>query len=179
MSKANKSQNRIQKEHKVSVIAEKIAKSKSLVFADYRGMTVAQFSDLRQKVKAVGGEIEVTKNTLLTRALQNLKFKITNDKLEGPTATLFSYQDEIAPLKALSDLAKNFGLPKIKAGFLNHEYIDADELEQLSKLPSKEVLAGQVIGGLASPLYGITSVLQANIRNLVSILDQRSKKIQN
>jgi len=162
---------------KVKELSDKIGKAKTLVFANYHGLTVNQISSLRQKVKEAGGELIVAKNTLLSRALVDSSLA-THDSslLNGPTATLFAYEDEIAPIKVVADIAKTLGFPKFKFGFFNRDFLDQQAVEELSRIPTKQTLQAKLVGSLSSPIYGIVSVLQANIRNLVSVLDQATKQ---
>lgn len=160
----------------VDVLAEKIKKAKTLAFADYRGLTVNQIAVLRKKVKDAGGEMVVTKNSLIQRALQSSQFKVDISQLTGPTASVFAFEDEIAPIKTIAENAKTTGLPTFKFGFFDRDFLDSTGLAQLASIPSKSELQAKFIGALSSPLYGIVGVLSANIRNLVSVLDQVAKK---
>ena len=160
---------RAQKEQTVIQLKEKLAKAKSIVFADYRGLTTKQLSDLRENLKEVAGELNITKNTLLKIALPESSF-------EGPTATLFANDDEISPIKLLVKALKDAGIGKIKAGFLGPpaggEALDEERVRELASLPSKDELRGKTVGILVAPLQGIVSVLQGNLRNLVYAVDQ-------
>lgn len=160
----------------VATLTEKIKKAKTLAFTDYRGLTVNQISQLREKVKEAGGEFIVAKNSLLSRALTSNQLPVTSNQLAGPTATIFSYEDEIAPIKAIAESAKAIGLPSFKFGFFGQDFIDSAALESLAKIPSRPELAAKLVGALSSPIYGFVSVLFANIRNLVSVLDQAAKQ---
>jgi large subunit ribosomal protein L10 len=150
-------------------LAEKLQKSKSVVLADYRGLTVNQQRQLRNKVKAVQGELIVAKNSLISLALKAEKLILPAD-LTGPTLILFAYEDEIAPLKALADFAKEAGLPQTKLGFFAKDTLNAEQLNTLASLPTKAELLAKTVGSLQSPLYGIVNVLFGNIRKLVYAL---------
>lgn len=166
------------KEEKVKSLVEKIARAKTLIFANYHGLTALQISDLRRKIKAAGGELVVTKNTLLARALQSTDYQLptTDYQLTGPTASIFAYEDEVAPLKAAHDSSKSQGTPQFKFGFFGRDVLDLAAVETLAIIPTRPELNANVVGTLASPIYGFVNVLQANIRNLISILDQTAKK---
>ena len=170
---------RLQKEETVKNITDKLSKAKSVVFADYKGMTMKQLSDLRKKLREVNSEFSVTKNTLLKLSLKNSKIHPPagrpNDNLEGPIATLFAYDDEITPIKLLVKALKDAGLGSVKMGFLGQETLDAGKVNQLAILPSKDELRGKTVGVLAAPLQGMVSVLQGNLRNLVYALNQIQK----
>ncbi len=156
---------RQQKEESVVKLQEKLKLSKALVFADYKGMSMKQLSELRNKLREVKGELAITKNTLMERALPSSKF-------DGPTATLFAYDDEISPIKILVKALKDTGIGKIKSGFLGTEALDETKILKLASLPSKDELRGKTVGVLVAPLQGILSVLNGNLRNLVYALNQ-------
>ena len=164
------------KEETVDSLSQKVSDAKTIVFANYHGLNVNQISQLRKKIKESGGEMLVTKNTLVSRALAKNQLSAKVDQISGPTATVFAYEDELAPIKILAENAKLQGIPKFKFGFFGKDFLDEASLEMLAKIPSKQQLQANIVGTLASPLYGIVSVLSANIRNLLSILDQLSKK---
>lgn len=155
----------------VKELKEKAERAKSLIFTDYKGLTVIQTQALKKALKKENGEFVVAKNTLLLRSLNEAGYPEVDAKIfEGPTAALFSYDDEISPLKALVAFAKNAGLPTIKAGIVEKIILAKEKIEELAKLPGKKILQAQVVGTLASPLYGLVTVLQGNIRKLVYTL---------
>ncbi|KKR47956.1 MAG: 50S ribosomal protein L10 [Candidatus Curtissbacteria bacterium GW2011_GWA1_40_16] len=104
MDKVKKSNLDLKKE-KVIEIAKKVGKAKTIVFANYHGLSASQISELREKIKAAGGELIVAKNTLISRALIKNQLPVTSDQLAGPTATLLAYEDEIAPIKKAAETA--------------------------------------------------------------------------
>lgn len=164
---------RAQKEQTIQELEDKLSRAKSVVFADYQGLTMSQLAEIRSKLAESGATFSVTKNTLLERALKNQKLAISDDKMfEGPIATLFAYEDEITPIKVLTKGLKDFQIGKVKAGLLNGEALDAASINKLASLPSREELLGKVVGTLGAPLYGLAGVLQALPRNLVYALDQ-------
>jgi len=154
---------------------EKVKRAKSIIFADFRGLTVAQITDLRKKLDQIEAEIEITKNTLLKKALEENKKQPDENIFKGPTATIFGFGDEISPFKVISNFAKEFGMPKAKAGILDSKNLSENDVENLAKLSSKQELIGQTIAQIGSPIFGLLNVLEANIRNLIFALDQKSK----
>lgn len=170
------------KREAVANLGQKIDSAKTITFINYHGLTVNQISQMREKIKDAGGEMLVFKNTLVKRALMAHDFPISDtadeagEPLTGPTAVVFAYEDDIAPVKVIADTAKIFTVPQFKFGFLGKTALNAQSLDQLSKLPTKPELHAKVVSTISSPLYGIVSVLSANLRNLVSVLDQASKK---
>lgn len=172
---------RAQKEELVVKLKEKLSKAKAVVFADYqqagtsgsqqadgsatKGLNMGQLSDLRKKLKEVNAEFAITKNSLLKHAMSEADF-------DGPTATLFAYDDQISPIKILVKAFKDFSIGKVKSGFLDGEVLDEAKIIQLSTLPTKTELRSQVVGVLVAPLSGMVSVLQGNLRNLVYAFNQ-------
>lgn len=168
---------RQQKEESVKTIEEKLGKSTAIVFADYKGLTMSQLSDIRKKLREQNAELSITKNTLLDIALKNSQLQTSDSKLsEGPTATLFAYDDAVTPIKILVKGLKDVSIGKVKGGFLGTQALDSTKVIQLSTLPSRDELRGKVVGVLVAPLTGILSVLQGNLRNLVYALSEIQKK---
>lgn len=164
---------RAQKENDLEKLTEKVKTAKSVVFTDYRGLKMSQLSNLRNQLSSQDAEFTVTKNTLMDLALKEAGFPDVIDTVQnGPTATLFSFGDEVSPLKALVKALKDAGLGKVKGGFLGDTFMDEYALVRLSNLPGKQELQGKVVGVLAAPLQGMVGVLNANLRNLVYALDQ-------
>lgn len=158
---------------KVNEFKDKLGRSKTVVLTDYRGLTVAKLDELRKKIEAAGAEYEITKNSLLARSLEGKE--VPAEALEGPTATLFAYEDEIAPLKAMQDFIKVNNLPTVKVGFLGQTLISALQVSELAQLPSREVLVARLVGMLKSNQYGLVNVLSGNIRKLVYVLSSVAK----
>lgn len=167
------SKTRVQKEEIVVTMTDKLGRSKAVVFADYKGMTMPQLQELRKQLKDQGAEFSITKNTLLGIALKDSGRSLTDDAvLEGPVATLFAYDDEITPIKTLVDALKKGGIGKVKAGFFGNDFMDATGVGRMAALPSKQELQGQLVGVLAAPIKGLVTVLNGNIRGLAVVLDQ-------
>ena len=163
------SKSRQKKQEIVSKLSEKISRAKALVFTNYQGLTHKQLEELKKALKALDTEFMVTKNTLLKIALENSKFKI-QDGLVNPTATLFVYDDAIAPLKQIAKTLKVLGLPTIKFGIIDNQALTDNQLLKLAMLPSREVLLAQVVSGLKSPIFGLHRALSWNINKLVMTL---------
>lgn len=178
MDKKAKSAREI-KENKVQTLTDKFKRAKTLTFADYRGLTANQISELRSKIKENGGEMLIEKNTLISLTLKATNHKIEKGQemlLTGPTATIIAYEDEIAPIKETALSAKTLGLPTFKFGFFNSDFLDAASVDKLSKIPGRDVLHAKVVGSLNAPIFGIVSVLSGNLRNLVYTLNAISQK---
>ena len=167
---------RLQKEEIVVKLQQKLDKAKALVFADYKGLAMSQLSSLRKELRAQNSELVITKNNLLKLAMKatNRPFgdPLPTTNFEGPTATLFAYDDQITPIKILVKAFKDFTKGSVKSGFLDTELLSEAKIIQLSTLPSKDELRGKVVGVLVAPLQGLISVLNGNLRNFVYALNQ-------
>ena len=162
---------RARKEGIVQDIKEKLGKSQVVILTDYRGLNVAEITDLRRQLREEGIEFKVVKNTLTKIAAGELGYENLKDHLEGPTAVAFGYHDPVTAAKILAKFAKGNDKLEIKAGLLEGGIIDLEGIRALADLPSREVLLSRVLGVFQSPLTAFASVLQGNIRNLVYVLD--------
>lgn len=153
----------------VTEIADKFKGSVSAVVVDYRGLTVAQVTELRKQLREAGVEFKVYKNTLTRRAVEIAELTDLNESLTGPNAIAFSANDAVAPAKIINDFAKKNDKLEIKAGVIEGQVVDANGVKALAELPSRE--------GLLSMLL---SVLQAPIRNFAlatkAVADQKEEQ---
>ncbi|MCL6573734.1 MAG: 50S ribosomal protein L10 [Bacillus sp. (in: Bacteria)] len=147
-----------QKQHIVDEITTKLKASVSTVVVDYRGLTVAELTELRKQLREAGVEFKVYKNSMTRRAAEAAELTGLNESLTGPNAIAFSTEDVIAPAKILNDFAKKHEALEIKAGVIEGNIATVEEVQALAALPSRE--------GLLSMLL---SVLQAPIRNLALV----------
>lgn len=157
-------------------ISMTVESAKTMVVTDYRGLNTAQLNELRQKLAQANAKYVITKNTLLTRALRSKGFKVTNEIFDGPTAVVYGFGDEVMPIKALLQFSKSTQLPKVKGGYLGKDALTAQQVDNLAKLPSKEMLVGQVVGTLNAPIYGLVGTLSANITSLLYALKAIGEK---
>lgn len=151
----------------VEIIKEKLSRTKSVAVVDYSGTTVNDQVKLRQDLAEAGGEMFVTKNTLIDIAVGKGKL---SESLEGMNALVFSYEDAVSALKKLFDFHKDSDKLTIKQGLMEDKVLSPAELENLSKLPSKTELIGMLMSRLQGPAYGLVNVLTASQRNLVYAL---------
>ena len=160
----------------VAKLAEKLNGSVAGVVVNYQGITVADDTVLRKKLREAGVDYAVVKNTMLRRAANSAGLTGLDGVLEGATALAVSPTDHVAAAKILCEYAeknKNF---EIKAGFVEGKAIDAKEVQELAKMPPKEVLVAKVLGGLNAPISGFANVLNANLRGLVVALNAIAEK---
>lgn len=157
----------------VAALKEKLSTSKGAVLTSYRGLTVAQDTKLRTKLREAGVHYQVVKNTMTRIAATEAGIEELNQYLEGTTAMAVSTTDPVAPAKVISDFIKENKLEglEIKAGLVEGKVIDAAGVKALAALPAREVLIAQVLAGMQSPIVGLVNVLQGSIRNVVYVLD--------
>lgn len=135
-----------QKSQVVSEIKEKLDNAKSVVLFDYRGLTVSEVNELRRALKEAGASYKVYKNTLMVRALNDSN-KELESYLAGPSAISFS-DDELAPVKVISEFAKEHEALELKAGIVEGKVANAAELAQYAAIPSREGLLTMLAGGM-------------------------------
>ncbi len=145
---------------KVTEISGKIARSQSVILFDYRGLTVEQVTELRNEMRKAGIEYVVLKNALVERAAKqdNIDERI-HDFLKGPTAFAFGYDDAVAPAKILKETVKKLKKCEIKGGIVNGKVFNADEVNTLADLPSREQLLARLLGSMMSPISGLAVAL--------------------
>ncbi|MBO8169378.1 MAG: 50S ribosomal protein L10 [Thermoanaerobacteraceae bacterium] len=160
----------------VKDIKDKLEASQSVILTDYRGINVADMTNLRSRLREANVEFKVLKNTLIKRAADELGIEGMDPFLVGPTAVAFGIEDPVAPAKVLSEFAKDHKELEIKGGLLEGKVIDLDKIKALADLPSKEELLAQVARGFQAPIAGLANVLQANIRNLAYALEAVRKQ---
>lgn len=138
----------------VDDIAKKFDDATSVVVVDYRGLTVAQVTELRKQLREAGVQFEVIKNSYLRRAADKMGYEDLDSVFTGPTAVAFSNEDAVAPARIIAKFAKDAEALEIKGGIIENKVASLDEINELSKLPDRD--------GLLSMLL---SVLQAPVRN--------------
>lgn len=156
-------------------LTEKVNKAKAIYLVDYRGLKHKQLEDLRHKLKKLSAEFVVTKNRLLKRALGD-KVAALQSHLEQTTATLFSYADEIAPLKEILKFFKMATFGSAKAGLLAGITITGSDLVRLSSIPPRLILLGTLVRQLNAPIQGLHYALSWNINKLAWALQAVKEK---
>ncbi|MFA5843760.1 MAG: 50S ribosomal protein L10 [Coriobacteriia bacterium] len=167
-----------QKAALVAEIKDKMTGSSAVVMADYRGLTVKEMQALRTKLREVGGEVFVFKNSLTEIALRELAFPDLGDLLVGPTAFVFTDADPVAPAKVLVDFAKEHKALEVKGGFIERAVVGAEGIKALAALPSREELLAKLLRTLNNPASGLVRVLNgpaaAFARVVRAIADQKA-----
>ena len=165
-----------EKKEIVASLKEELTSAKGAVLTSYKGLTVAQDTQLRRALREAGVSSHVVKNTLTTLAAKEAGMEALVSHLAGTTALASSKEDAVAPAKVISEFIKknklaDAGILTVKAGLVEGKVIDAKEVEALASLPSREVLIAKLLGSMQSPISGTVGVLQGVIRNAVYVLD--------
>lgn len=147
------------KEQIVSEYVEKVGKAKSFVLIDYRGLTVAEDTAMRNELRKNNVEYKVIKNRLVLRALNQAGIEGFDKVLEGPTAMAISYEDAVAPAKVLTENAKKLNKTAIKGGVVEGKVMTVEELAKVATIPAKPVLVAQFLGMLQTPVRSLAVVL--------------------
>jgi large subunit ribosomal protein L10 len=173
--------NRDQKAAAVAEIAEQIQESEAVFAVDYRGISVPQAAELRAKLRDADATFRVVKNTLTERAADKADAESLKALLEGPTALTFVRGDIAAAAKAIADYQRSTGgqLLPFKGGLMNGDTLDAEQISAISRLPSREVLYGQLVGMVASPITGLARGLNGLLSGLAvalgGVLEKKEK----
>jgi large subunit ribosomal protein L10 len=158
---------RPEKVKKVEELAEVFNEARAVVLNDFTGLNVEKISRLRKLCRENGVEYLVVKNRLAKLGLKGTPAEDLEEFFEGPTAIAFSRESENLSAKILADFAKEHEFPTFKGGIVAGDVIDATQVMVLAKLPSRDVLLAQLLGGLKGPGNNLVSVLQGTLRNLL------------
>ena len=166
----------------VAQLKEQLESAKGVVLTSYKGLTVAQGTELRRELREAGVSYHVVKNTMLRIAAKEAGIEGIEEHLEGTTAFAFSTEDAVAPAKVICGFIKKNKLEDaevltVKVGMVEGKVIGVDEVKALAALPSREELIAKLLGSMNAPISNTVNVLQGVIRNAVYVLDAiRSQK---
>ena len=166
----------------VAQLKEQLESAKGVVLTSYKGLTVAQDTELRRELREAGVSYHVVKNTMLRIAAKEAGIEGIEEHLEGTTAFAFSTEDAVAPAKVICGFIKKNKLEDaevltVKVGMVEGKVIGVDEVKALAALPSREELIAKLLGSMNAPNSNTVNVLQGVIRNAVYVLDAiRSEK---
>ena len=166
----------------VAQLKEQLESAKGVVLTSYKGLTVAQDTELRRELREAGVSYHVVKNKMLRIAAKEAGIEGIEEHLEGTTAFAFSTEDAVAPAKVICGFIKKNKLEDaevltVKVGMVEGKVIGVDEVKALAALPSREELIAKLLGSMNAPISNTVNVLQGVIRNAVYVLDAiRSQK---
>lgn len=167
----------ITKEKKKQIIddlKEELKKARIIIFVNFHGLSVISAGDLRRKFREIGTKYKVAKKTLIKKTMEEFGFEGEWPELEGEVGVAFSEGDPIEPARILKDFAKKHNI-KLLGGVFENKYIDADTIVMLANIPAKEVLLGQFVNIINSPIRGLVVTLNGVMRNFISVLSQIKK----
>lgn len=167
---------------KVAMLAEikdRMERASIAISADYRGLTVAQITELRRALRPSGAQVNIVKNTLAAMAAKEAGREEMAEILQGPTALAIGFDDPIAPVKALTEhlRAKRLNI-EIHGGWLEGKVLSRAEVESLATMPSKEQMIADVVSKLQSPLYNFAGLMQSTMRNFAGLIDARANQLE-
>jgi len=164
------------KKQLVEELKTKIESSASIVIVDYKGLTVAEDTELRKALRAANVDYRVLKNRLMQKAFSELGYNDFDEALNGPTAVAFAESDPVAPAKILLESVDKYKKMTIKCGMVDGSYIDLNGVKELATLPPKEVLVAKLLGTLQAPATGLVRVLSETIAGLARVLNQIAER---
>lgn len=145
----------------IDEIKGKLDRAQSAVVIDYIGITVEEADNMRRKLRDANVDYKVYKNTLVSRAIKGTKFEELDQVLSGPSAFALSYEDAVAPARALAGIIKEFNKMSFKAGVIEGSYFDADGVKSIAALPSRDEMIAKFLGSIQSPVSKFVRTLQA------------------
>ncbi len=163
----------------IDSLQEIFSKCSTGILTDYRGLSTAEMSDLRRKLRASGIDYKVVKNTLAQFAARRAGIDELAGSLEGPVAIAFGYGEITEPARVLADYIRTSkSTLSIKGGFLGDRLLTSGDVETLATLPAREVLISRVMAGMQSPIVALVSVLASPIRGIMGVLQARIQQLE-
>lgn len=158
------------KEEILEELVDKFGRSKSIVFADYRGLDVASISELRSELRKESAEMKVAKKTLIGLAAKNSVGELDKSVMEGPVVATFSYEDPLSGIRILFKFSKKNENLKLLGGVIDGKMVGPEIIKQYAKIPSREELLAKFIGSINSPLSGFVGIGNSLIGGIVRAL---------
>ena len=166
------------KSEKIDAIKSKIEKAQVAVITEYKGLTVEEITKLRREIQKNGGDYMVTKNTLAKIAVKGTEYEALTEKLTGPIALAFGFEDPVSPAKAVTKFIKDTKKGEIIAAAMDGQLMSDEEAKALANLPSREELYAKMLGCINSPASGIANsvnaVMSSLVRAIAAVRDQKS-----
>ena len=165
--------NRTEKQTAIDALAAKLAGARSIYVTDYAGLNVHKVTELRRRLRRAGVEYLVVKNTLALRALQtsHIGGLGLDAHFAGPTALALTGADAAAAAKVLTDFAKEFQKPAVRAAVVDGREVTPEQVKRLAQLPPREVLLGQLAGAMQAPLAGFVGALTGLLSTFVGAVE--------
>jgi large subunit ribosomal protein L10 len=168
---------RERKEELVAEYTEQLQKSKGVILTEYRGLTMADLTAIRQTLRPLDATARVVKNRLLALALQEAGMSVPEEWLTGPMAVNLCYDEVPAVARALRDAAKEHEALRIKGGVVGTSVLSGDEVSAIADLPPREALLAQVLGTIDAPASQIVGVIASSIRQIMNVVQAYADKL--
>jgi large subunit ribosomal protein L10 len=164
-------------QRKINTVAEltdKLARQQLTIVADYRGLSMADLTKLRTKLRETGAEFIVAKNTLIKIAARDTGSEVIEGILEGPTGLVIAYDDIAKSAKVFQDFVRDVRKPvTIRGGLIGKSALPADGLDAVTRLPSRTDILAQIVGGVSAPLTGVVGVVNAIVSNIAAVIQAK------
>jgi large subunit ribosomal protein L10 len=168
---------RSEKEQIVAEVTEQISKAQGMYFAEFTGITVDEINELRREFRKSKIDYRVVKNTLARKALESVTgYDKVYDKLVGPTAIAFGYEDPVAPARIIRKFREKNQKLNVKVCVIEKLVYDGNRLDELAKMPTRSDLIAGILGSLQAPISGVVGAINAVMRDLVSVIGEIEKK---
>jgi large subunit ribosomal protein L10 len=170
---------REEKVAQVNELADIIAQSSIGILVDYRGITAVKSTEMRRQMRERQVSVRIVKNTLARLAAKQVGREDLAELFTGPTALISSATDEVEPARALDEYLRSSGFDMdIMGGFFPSRMLSASDIKALAKLPSREILIAQVLGGMKAPISGLVNCLVSPMRGLMGVLEARKQQLE-
>jgi large subunit ribosomal protein L10 len=168
---------RSEKEVIVAEVTEVAQRASGMFFTDFTGLTVEQITELRREFRKSGVQYRVAKNTLIRKALQSMGgYDTVYDRLVGPTGVAFAFDDPVAPAKIIQRFREKYDKLSLKVCVIERQVYGGEKLAEIAKMPTRKDLMASIAGSIQAPLAGVPTVIQAVMRDLVSVIGEIEKK---
>jgi large subunit ribosomal protein L10 len=166
------------KEQLVADYAEQLRQSRGIILTDYRGLTMASLTEIRQTLRPIGARSQVVKNRLLALALEKAGMSVPEEWLVGPTAVGFCFEEVPAVAKALRDAAREYETFQIKGAIVGTSVLSADEVSAIADLPARDVLLAQVLGAINAPAGQVAGLVANSVRQILNVVQAYIDKLE-
>lgn len=161
----------------VDELADRLSRSSIAILTDYRGLTVAEISELRRKLRAARVDYQVAKNTLVRLAAERAQKTALSPDLVGPTAIAFGYEDPVDAAKALQDYLRTSRVLTVKSAMLGDRRLEPSDVQALAELPARPQLQARLVGTIQGPMAALIGAMDGLLRQLVYVIDQRAQQL--
>ncbi len=171
--------NRMRKEQKSAVVeslSQRLKRANIALVSEYRGMTAAESTEVRRRLRAARGELRVAKNTLIRRAIKDTAFAQLGEKLGGPVGLILGFEDPIAMAKTVTSFRELGDKFKLRGGVLDGKPLSSEEVQALAAMPPKEIVFAQLLGLLQTPAARLVRLLNGPASALARLIDAIGKK---